>query len=70
MVVIPAGAFVMGSSFSAMVGFFGMNMAGDNLQKAFGNQMRTILGKLASNRVMSVIVGTVASGVLQSSSDW
>ncbi len=47
---------------------FGMNLASDNLQRAFGTQMRTLIGKLTRNRVSAVLVGTVASGVLQSSS--
>lgn len=47
---------------------YGMSLAGDHLQKAAGEQMRTIIGKLTRNRVMGVLLGTVASGVLQSSS--
>ena len=45
-----------------------MNLAGDNLQKAAGKKMRIILGRLTRNRVMAVLLGAVASGVLQSSS--
>ncbi|MBW2262616.1 MAG: Na/Pi symporter [Deltaproteobacteria bacterium] len=47
---------------------YGMGIAGDNLQKVAGNQMRKIMKKLTRNRVMGVGVGTVASAVLQSSS--
>ena len=47
---------------------YGMNIAGDNLQKAWGEQMRHLLGKLTKNRFSAVLVGTGASGVLQSSS--
>ncbi len=47
---------------------YGMGIAGDNLQKVAGNQMRKIMKKLTKNRVMGVGVGTVASAVLQSSS--
>ena len=47
---------------------YGMGLAGDHLQKAAGEQMRVLIKKLTRNRVMAVLVGTVASGVLQSSS--
>ncbi len=47
---------------------YGMNIASDNLQRAAGDQMRVLIGKLTRNRVSALLVGTVASGVLQSSS--
>lgn len=47
---------------------YGMTLAGDNLQRAAGDKMRTLLGSLARDRVRGVLLGTVASGVLQSSS--
>ncbi len=47
---------------------YGMNLAGDHLQKAAGNQMRDLIRKLTRNRWTALLVGTVASAVLQSSS--
>ncbi len=47
---------------------YGMNIASDNLQRAAGDQMRVLIARLTRNRVSAVLVGTVASGVLQSSS--
>lgn len=47
---------------------YGMTLAGDNLQKVAGNQIRALIRKLTRNRFSGVLVGTVASGVLQSSS--
>ena len=47
---------------------YGMNLAGEHLQKAAGEQMRTWIGSLARNRFSGVLLGTAASGVLQSSS--
>ncbi|MFH1436540.1 MAG: Na/Pi symporter [Pseudomonadota bacterium] len=47
---------------------YGMNIASDNLQRAFGQQMRVLIGKLTRNRVSALLVGMAASGVLQSSS--
>jgi len=47
---------------------YGMDLAGDHLQRAWGEQMRVLLGKLTRNRFSGLLVGTAASGVLQSSS--
>ncbi|GAB4299269.1 MAG: hypothetical protein Kow0090_14740 [Myxococcota bacterium] len=47
---------------------YGMNLAGDNLQRAAGGRMRAMLGRLTKNRVRAVIAGTLASAILQSSS--
>lgn len=47
---------------------YGMNMMGDGLQKAAGEQLKKIIGFLTSNVVMGVLVGTVVTGIIQSSS--
>jgi phosphate:Na+ symporter len=47
---------------------YGMNIASDNLQRAAGDKMRVLISKLTKTRVAAVLMGTVASGVLQSSS--
>ncbi len=47
---------------------YGMTLAGDHLQAAFGEQMRVLINKLARNRFTGVLFGTMASAVLQSSS--
>lgn len=47
---------------------YGMNMMGDGLQKSAGDQLKKIIGFLTSNVVMGVLVGTVVTGIIQSSS--
>lgn len=47
---------------------FGMSFMGDGLQKAAGNKMKDILAALTKNRLMGVLVGTLVTGVIQSSS--
>lgn len=47
---------------------YGMNIASDNLQRVAGEQMRVLIAKLTRTRISAVLVGTAASGVLQSSS--
>lgn len=47
---------------------FGMSYMGDGLQKAAGNKMKDILAALTKNRLMGVLVGTLVTGVIQSSS--
>ncbi|MEA5096572.1 Na/Pi cotransporter family protein [Sedimentibacter saalensis] len=47
---------------------FGMNYMGDGLQKAAGSKMKDILAALTKNKLMGVLVGTLVTGVIQSSS--
>jgi len=47
---------------------YGMNMMGDGLQKSAGNKMKRLLGYLTNNRILAVLVGTVVTGIMQSSS--
>lgn len=47
---------------------FGMGYMGDGLQKAAGSKMKDILGALTTNKLMGVLVGTLVTGVIQSSS--
>jgi phosphate:Na+ symporter len=47
---------------------YGMNLMGDGLQKSAGNKMKRLLGYLTNNRFVAVIVGTVVTGIIQSSS--
>jgi phosphate:Na+ symporter len=46
---------------------FGMSYMGDGLQKAAGSKMKDILAALTKNRLMGVLVGTLVTGVIQSS---
>ncbi len=46
---------------------FGMIYMGDGLQKAAGNKMKDILAALTKNKLMGVLVGTLVTGVIQSS---
>ena len=47
---------------------YGMNIMGDGLQKAAGNKMHNFLGKITSNRLLGVLVGTFITAIIQSSS--
>lgn len=47
---------------------FGMSFMGDGLQKSAGNKMKDILAALTKNKLMGVLVGTLVTGVIQSSS--
>lgn len=47
---------------------YGMNMMSDNLQKAAGERMKTILSFLTRNPLMGVLAGALTTAVLQSSS--
>lgn len=47
---------------------YGMQMMGNSLEAAAGNQMKTILEKLTSNRFKGVLVGAGITAVIQSSS--
>jgi len=47
---------------------FGMNYMNEGLQKAAGKKMKDILAALTKNKFMGVIVGTVVTGIIQSSS--
>ncbi len=57
-------------AFAGGLGMFlyGMNLMGDGLQKSAGNKMKRLLGYLTNNRFVAVIVGTVVTGIIQSSS--
>lgn len=47
---------------------YGMNIMGDGLQKAAGNKMHNILGKITNNRFLGVLVGALITAIIQSSS--
>lgn len=47
---------------------FGMSYMNDALQNAAGKKMKHILSELTKNKLTSVIVGTVVTGIIQSSS--
>ncbi|HHZ01754.1 MAG TPA: Na/Pi cotransporter family protein [Tissierellia bacterium] len=47
---------------------FGMSYMGDGLQKAAGSKMKDILAALTKTKLMGVLVGTLVTGVIQSSS--
>ena len=46
----------------------GMEMSGDGLKKAAGDRMRGVLSALTSKRILGLLIGIVATAVLQSSS--
>jgi phosphate:Na+ symporter len=46
----------------------GMELSGDGLKAAAGDRMRSVLSGLTSNRFLGVIVGAIATAILQSSS--
>ena len=47
---------------------FGMNIMGDALERRAGNSLRTLLGKLTSNRMLGFLTGLAVTAVIQSSS--
>ena len=47
---------------------YGMELGSGGLQKVAGNRMRQILGALTTNRFMGVGLGTIVTGLVQSSS--
>ena len=47
---------------------FGMNLMGEALERAAGNSLRTILGKLTTNRMLGFLTGLAVTAVIQSSS--
>ncbi len=47
---------------------FGMNLMGDGLERAAGNSLRSLLGKLTSNRFLGFLTGMAVTAVIQSSS--
>ena len=47
---------------------FGMNIMGESLERAAGNSLRSLLGKLTSNRMLGFLTGLAVTAVIQSSS--
>ena len=47
---------------------FGMNIMGDALERRAGNSLRSLLGKLTSNRMLGFLTGLAVTAVIQSSS--
>ena len=47
---------------------YGMRMMSNGLELTAGNSMKSILEKLTSNRIVSIIVGAAVTALVQSSS--
>ena len=47
---------------------FGMNIMGESLERRAGSSLRTLLGKLTSNRMLGFLTGMAVTAVIQSSS--
>lgn len=47
---------------------YGMNLMSEGLEKAAGNKLKAIVGKLTTNRYMGVAVGAFVTAIVQSSS--
>ena len=47
---------------------FGMNVMGESLERAAGNSLRALLGKLTGNRLAGFLTGLAVTAVIQSSS--
>lgn len=47
---------------------YGMNLMSEGLEKAAGNKLRAIVGKLTTNRYIGVVVGAIVTAIVQSSS--
>ena len=46
---------------------YGMRLMGEGLELAAGNNLRTLLEKLTTNRFLGALVGVVVTGIIQSS---
>ena len=46
---------------------YGMHVMAEGTQKSVGNKMKDFLGMLTSNRLKAVLVGTLITGIIQSS---
>ena len=47
---------------------FGMNIMGESLERAAGSSLRSLLGKLTTNRMLGFLTGMAVTAVIQSSS--
>ena len=47
---------------------FGMNIMGEALERAAGNSLRSLLGKLTTSRMLGFLTGLAVTAVIQSSS--
>ena len=47
---------------------FGMNIMGESLERQAGSSLRTILGKLTTNKALGFLTGLVVTSIIQSSS--
>lgn len=47
---------------------YGMKLMGDGLENMAGDNLKSILEKITSNRIMGVFVGTIVTAIIQSSS--
>ena len=47
---------------------FGMNIMGESLERAAGNSLRSLLGKLTTSRMLGFLTGLAVTAVIQSSS--
>ncbi len=47
---------------------FGMNIMGESLERAAGSSLRSLLGKLTTNRMLGFLTGLAVTAVIQSSS--
>ncbi len=59
---------VLGMVGGLAIFLYGMDMSAEGLQKAAGDRMRYLLGRLTNNPVMGVLVGALATAAVQSSS--
>ena len=46
---------------------YGMHVMAEGTQKSVGSKMKNFLGMLTSNRLKAVLVGTLITGIIQSS---
>lgn len=47
---------------------YGMNIMADGLQKSAGDKMKRLMEILTNNRLMGILIGTIVTGIIQSSS--
>ena len=49
---------------------FGMNIMGEALERRAGDSLRTLLGKLTTNKFAGFLTGMAVTAVIQSSLSW
>jgi len=66
--MIKWGEVILGLLGGLGIFLYGMQLMSDSLQRVAGERLRKIMAVLTKSKIMGVIVGTVVTGIIQSSS--